>query len=155
MFIDERSVERATSDDLVTASEVGWFAARQPGLLRFLEDRLGLRTDGMGVAVDLCWRIVTAFEYQLGAPMNRLRTYDLEVAEEEVVAESRGRLELANGCAHRQPELCQWLARRLNELPVPLSKDIFDDVVLATFSCVSAADRCFAEMQRVDRAEVS
>jgi hypothetical protein len=155
MFIDGRMVEQATSDDCVTPSELGWFATRQPGLLRFLEDRLGAGTEPMGIAVDLCWRIVTAFEHHGGAPIPRLKTIALEVAEEEVVKESRGRLQLANGCAHRQPELCSWLAERLNSLPHPLDRDAFDDLVLATFACISATDHCFEALMRGDRAIMS
>jgi hypothetical protein len=98
--------------------------------------------------VDLCWCIVSSFEQHFGLPAQRLRTRELEIAEEQVVEEARGRLELATGCAHRQPELCDWLASSLRQIDIPLSSDSFDDLVLATFACVLAADRAYEEAVR-------
>jgi hypothetical protein len=141
MRVNERVVSDSMSDDVVQPSDVGWFAAKQPGLLRFLEDRLGGEADALALAVNLCWRIVAAFEEQRGLPLGRLEASELERAEVEVVAESRGQLELANGCAHRQPELCRWLEAALAAPLLPIDRVVLDQVALSAAACISACDR--------------
>ena len=65
MHIDERTVGDTMSATPPDASKVGWFAARQPGIVRFFEQRL-LRPDGdaFGVALEAAWRIYRVFEYR-------------------------------------------------------------------------------------------
>lgn len=131
----------ARNGDVEQASEVGWFAARQPGLIRFIEARLGHSGDAMSMAVDMCWRVTSAFERQLGLPLPRLSNTELELAEVEVVRESQGNLALANGCAHRQPELCRWLEEMMTSPSLPIDNDLLDQVALATAATISACDR--------------
>lgn len=131
----------ARNGDLEQASEVGWFAARQPGLIRFIEDRVGHSGDAMAMSVDMCWRVASAFERQRGLPLPRLRHQDLEQAEIEVVSESQGGLALANGCAHRQPELCRWLEEMMANPCLPIDNRLLDQVALLTATTISACDR--------------
>ena len=131
----------ARNGDVEQASEVGWFAARQPGLIRFIEDRVGHSGDAMAMSVDMCWRVASAFERQRGLPLPRLRNADLERAEVEVVSESQGGLALANGCAHRQPELCRWLEEMMANPSLPIDNQLLDQVALLTAATISACDR--------------
>ena len=141
MLIDERTVALSMCEDPMQGSEVAWFAARQPGILRFVEDRLAGTDDAIAMAVDLCWRIVAAFELKRGLPLPRLRTSELEQAEQEVVAESQGGLTLANGCAHRQPDLCTWLEAMLATPVLPLDHMALDQIGLIAVATISACDR--------------
>lgn len=145
MVIDERSVALAQDRDLAQASEVGWFAARQPGLLRFIEDRLSCNGDAMAMAVDMCWRVASAFERQGGLPLPRIHSLELECAELEVVRESQGGQALANGCAHRQPELCRWLEGMMASPALPIENVILDQIALITAATISACDRAHTE----------
>ena len=131
----------ARNGDVEQASEVGWFAARQPGLIRFLEDRVGHDGDAMAMSVDMCWRVASAFERQRGLPLPRLRNSDLTQAEVEVVSESQGAIGLANGCAHRQPELCRWLEETMADPGLPIDNALLDQVALVTAATISACDR--------------
>ncbi len=144
MVIEERTVAMARNEDLEQASEVGWFAARQPGLIRFIEDRVGHNGDAMAMSVDMCWRVASAFERQLGLPLPRLRHAELEQAEIEVVSESQGPLGLARGCAHRQPELCRWLEEMMANPSLPIDSALLDQVALVTAATISACDRAQA-----------
>ncbi|MCP4446902.1 MAG: hypothetical protein GY811_16365 [Myxococcales bacterium] len=141
MLVDERTVALSTSDDMATASDVGWFAAKQPGLLRFVEDRVGQDGDATAMAVDLCWKVVAAFEHKRGLPMPRIHVAELELAEEEVVRESQGGLDFANGCAHRQPDLCRWLEAEMTAPILPVMPELQDQIALAVASTISACDR--------------
>lgn len=144
MLIDERTLALTENGDVEQASEVGWFAARQPGLLRFLEDRLGQNGDAMAMAVDMCWRVTSAFERQRGLPLPRIHAEELERAEVEVVRESQGDLALANGCAHRQPELCRWLEAMIANPVLPIENVFLDQIALVTAATISACDRAHA-----------
>jgi hypothetical protein len=141
MVIEERTVALGRDGEQEQASEVGWFAARQPGLIRFIEDRLGHSGDAMAMAVDMCWRVASAFERQRGMPLPRIRNGELEQAEVEVVRESQGSLPLANGCAHRQPELCRWLEEMMVAPSLPIDNNLLDQVALVTAATISACDR--------------
>jgi hypothetical protein len=141
MLVDERTVALAVTDDMAMASEVGWFAAKQPGLLRFVEDRVGHDGDATAMAVDLCWRVVAAFERKRGLPMPRLATCELERAEEEVTLEAQGDLDLATGCAHRQPDLCRWLEVSMSAPLLPVEPAVHDQVALLVAATISACDR--------------
>ncbi len=140
MQVDERTVALAVRDDIAMASEVGWFAAKQPGLLRFIENRVGTDGDATAMAVELCWRVVAAFERQRGLPMPRLDASELERAEDEVVRESRGELSLATGVAYRQPALCSWLELASRRPRLPVTPQLRDRVAVVTAATISACD---------------
>lgn len=144
MLIHAQSIHLSDDNDALRASEVGWFAAKQPGLLRFIEDRHG-DGDALACAVDLSWRIVAAFEHQSGLPLARLDAAVLEEHLESVVRESRGELELvATGCAYRQPELCQWLASALREVLV-LAAAEHATLAATCLAVISACDECYSQ----------
>jgi hypothetical protein len=118
--------------------DVGWFAARQPGIIRFLESRLGTGTDACGVALDAAWRICAAFEARDGVPPGRLTEPLLERAETEAYAETP---EFASfGWASRQPTLCAWIASHLLDPPLPLAGRELRSVGLSLAAIVYALD---------------
>ncbi len=155
MLVDERTVALSANDDIAAASEVGWFAAKQPGLLRFVEDRVGHDGDATAMAVDLCWRVVAAFEHKRGLPMPRIHASELEFAEEEVVRESQGGLDLANGCAHRQPDLCRWLEAAMATPLLPVESVLQDQIALVVAATISACDRAHHPVPNEIGGEVS
>lgn len=123
------------------ATEVGWFAARQPGIVRFLEERL-LRGDGdsFGVALEAACRICAVFETRDGVPPPRVARSLLERAEVAVLAEARHAGAYADGCAARQPELCRWLAGYVADPPVPLTRSESAEVGCVLASLIYALD---------------
>lgn len=139
MVIDERSLA-LTLEFTSDASEVGWFASRQPGLIRFLEDRLGDSEDGLAFALDLCWRILKVFNSFRAAPVPRIECIALERAEINVVRESQGELLYATGCAHRQPELCHWLESEIANSVLPITAQVLERVAMAVAATISVCD---------------
>ena len=121
MEISERGLGATLASAEVGAREVGWFAVRQPGIVRFLEERL-LAPDGDAFAVGLeaAWRIWAVFQARDGVPPARIEHSLLERAEQAVIAETRV-WALADGCALRQPGLCRWLAHLTDDPPLPLT----------------------------------
>ena len=120
MHVGERVV--ATSVDIETA-DIGWFAARQPAVVRFLEDRLASTVhdadrDAFVVALDAARAIEGMFERAHGVPPPRVTQSLLERAEEAVLREARTH---ALGIAARQPALAAWVGGLLAEPPVPLA----------------------------------
>ncbi len=120
MLVDQRKLNEVTQT-APDVTEIGWFAARQPGILWFLETRLGVDTDGFAVALDGAWRICSAFERTLGIHPARLRQHELEQAERHVLRPTR---ELAEtGWARRQPELCEWISQYVHQSPWLANQD--------------------------------
>jgi hypothetical protein len=120
MHVGERVVAALSAPE---TPEIGWFAARQPAVVRFLEDRLAgtaneADRDAFTVALDAARTIGSMFEQQHGVPPARVQQAQLERAEEAVVGEVRGP---GFGIATRQPALANWLAGLLAEPPVPLT----------------------------------
>ncbi len=122
MDISERSVEDAVARVQPAATDVGWFAARQPGVVRFLEERL-LTSDGdaFAVALEASWRICALFHERNGLPPPRVTRSLLERAESAVLSEARADSHHADGCAQRQPAICSWLEGYIGDPPVPLT----------------------------------
>ncbi len=118
MLVGEHDLAMAPVPD---AGAVGWFAARQPGVVRFLEERLLVGDgDAFGVALETAWRICTAFEVRGRVPPPRVPRSLLERAEAAVLREARHPGSNSDGCAVRQPALCAWLAELIEAPPVPL-----------------------------------
>ncbi len=137
MELDSRTVNRIMSSP-PRVDDVGWFAARQPGIIQFLESRLGTGTDACGVALDAAWRICAAFEARDGVPPGRVKADALERAEKEAYAETP---ELASfGWAARQPALCGWIASQLMDPPLPLASRELRSVGLSLAAIVYAVD---------------
>lgn len=97
---------------------IAWFVARQPGVVRFLENRL--QGDALAVALHGVRVIETAFEKNDGAPPPRLIRPLLERAEATVRDEANSRTAVRDGCAARQPALVTWLSGFVMDPPVPL-----------------------------------
>ena len=118
MHVSERDVVAGSPPE---ATDVGWFAARQPGIVRFLEDRLLVGDgDAFGVALDASWRVCAAFEARDGVPPPRVARSLLDRADGAARREAGHAGAFADGCAQRQPALCGWLIGLLGDPPVPL-----------------------------------
>jgi len=135
--IDERTVVEATSIPLPTA-QVGWFAARQPAVLRFLDERLGVDTDLYALGLESAWRLCWVFEYRDGAAPNRLSGGQIERAEEAVLAAVTSAD--PRRAVFRQPSLCAWIERLLMDPPVLLTKRESRTLGLALVTLVFALD---------------
>jgi hypothetical protein len=139
MHVGERVVAALSAPE---ATEIGWFAARQPAVVRFLEDRLAgtandADRDAFMVALDAARTIGSMFEQQHGVPPARVQQARLEQAEEAVVGEVRGP---GFGVATRQPALASWLAGLLAEPPVPLTLAEIRSVGTALAAIIYALD---------------
>jgi hypothetical protein len=137
MHVDERVVGTtgpAGGDD------VGWFAARQPGMIGFLEQRLGSGRgpdrDAFAVALEAARFIGATFQRQLGMLPPRVPRALLDRAEQALA----GAGEPADGCAARQPALTAWVAQLVASPPVPLGRDEARAVGLALAAIIYALD---------------
>lgn len=143
MHVGERVVAASV---VFEAPDIGWFAARQPAVVRFLEDRLASRLHGadraafgaFAVALDAARAINGMFERQHGVPPPRVTQSLLEMAEEAVTGEARTG---AVGIAARQPALAAWVAGLLAEPPVLLAADELRTVGAALAAVVYALDQ--------------
>jgi len=117
--------------------DAAWFAARQPGVVKYLEGRLG-RDDMMGVALMAAFAIHGAFERTLGLPPPRVPSSALEWAEGTVIAEAR---EGAPAFVVRQQALASFIAGVVAAPPVPLAEDEAGRLGLVLASIVHAFDR--------------
>lgn len=136
MHIDERDLADSAAG-FETDHDAAWYAARQPGVLRFVEDRLS--GDALAVALVASWQIMAAFHARIGVWPERLDHALLERAEEAALRETR-REAPETGCAARQPVLVAWIAELLADPPVPLDLDERRDVGLLLMSVVYALD---------------
>lgn len=140
MHVGERVVAASA---VLEAPDIGWFAARQPAVVRFLEDRLassahGADRDAFGVALDAARAIEGMFERQHGVPPPRVTQSLLELAEEAVMCEARTD---TVGIAARQPALAVWVGDLLAEPPVPLAADEVRNVGTALAAIIYALDQ--------------
>jgi hypothetical protein len=145
MHVGERVVAASAALEVLDPGDIGWFVARQPGVVRFLEDRLasahGLNRAAFGafaVALDAARAIHGMFERQHGVPPPRVTQSLLERAEEAVIGEARTR---AVGIAARQPALAAWVAELLAEPPVLLAPDELGAVGTALAAVIYALDQ--------------
>lgn len=139
MHVGERVVATWTG---LQAADIGWFAAHQPAVVRYLEDRLGEAWQGgngeaLGVALDAARAITGMFERQHGVPPPRVTQALIERAEEAVIRDARG---AAPGVAGRQPALAAWVAGLLAEPPVPLDAGEIRGVGTALAAVIYALD---------------
>lgn len=139
MHVGERVVATWTG---VEAADIGWFAARQPAVVRYLEDRLGDaghgdRTEALGVALDAARAITGMFERQHGVPPPRVSQALIERAEEAVIRDAH---DAAPGVAGRQPALAAWMAGLLAAPPVPLDPDEIRGVGTVLAAVIYALD---------------
>lgn len=140
MEISERGLGETLAGAEVGAHELGWFAVRQPGIVRFLEERL-MADDGDAFAVGLeaAWRIWALFQARDGVPPARVVRSLLERAERAIMGEARAGV-LADGCALRQPGLCRWLAQLIADPPLPLTAGEAGEVGTVLAAVIYALD---------------
>jgi hypothetical protein len=119
--------------------DAAWFAARQPGVVKYLESRLG-HGDTMGVALMAAFAIHAAFERSLGVPPPRVPSSALEWAEGCVLAEAQAEAG-EPAFVTRQQALASYVAGVVAAPPVPLSDDDAGRLALTLASVVSAFDR--------------
>ena len=138
MQVAERAVREAVHkvDAEPSTGDAAWFAARQPGIIKYLETRCG-RDDGMGVALLAALAIHTAFERALGVSPPRVASSALERAERSVVAETHGG---RPGFAARQEALTDFVAGVIAAPPVPLSDDETTRLAVVLATVVQALD---------------
>jgi hypothetical protein len=129
----EHRMERTESVEPADAETIGWFAARQPAVVRFLEDHLW-RPDGDAFAVGLdaacrLFRVCAATE---GAPSPRLGRAAL----------ATGLASMAEGAAGspRVRELLAWVDGHLDDPPIPLTTRELAEVTLGLHALVFAID---------------
>ena len=103
-------------------AEIGWFVARQPGIVGFLERVLG-PTDPFAVALEGGYRLCQEMERRTGVPPARVTGSLLERA--HAAAQSEARASGApgpDGVAVRQPELTAWVVDFVAFAAIPLTE---------------------------------
>lgn len=138
MEVLERTVKEAVHkvEAEPGTGDAAWFAARQPGVIKYLELRCG-RDESMGVALMTALAIHLAFERALGSAPPRLLSSALERAEEDVVRETRG-----GGASFvaRQGALAGFVAGVVATPPVPLTDEEAGRLAVVLATVVHAFD---------------
>ena len=139
MEVEERALTEALHrvDAEPGTGDAAWFAARQPGVIKYLEDRLG-RDDTMGLALMAAFAIHAAIEKTLGVPPPRVPSSAFERAEDTVAAEARAG---APTFVARQQALTAFIAGVVAAPPVPLADDVAGRLGLVLAAIVQAFDR--------------
>jgi len=137
-------VEERVVASVVTSPppDVGWFLARQPGIVRYLEARCGEGSDTLGVALHCAALMHAAYEVSLGVPPRRVPSQLLERAEAAVVSECDA--PVSPGFVARQPALAQWVAGVVSSPPVPLREDEVSCLGLSLAAVIYALDEVAA-----------
>jgi hypothetical protein len=116
--------------------DAAWFAVRQPGVIKYLENRCG-RDDSMGVALMASFAIHCAFERELGVAPPRVPSFALERVEDRVAADP-GLL------VRRQHALAEFIAGVVAAPPVPLADHEATRLALVLATVVQAFDEAVA-----------
>jgi hypothetical protein len=131
----EPRTERTVPAD---AETIGWFAARQPAVVRFLEDHLW-RPDGDAFAVGLdaacrLFRVVAATEGTAPPRLGR-------------AALATGLASMAEGATgtRRARELLAWVDGHLDDPPIPLTTRELAEVTLGLYALAYAIDAVLGE----------
>ena len=146
MLVEERIVDEVVRGSAALpgvadeSSELSWFAARQPGILRYLTSRCGEDSDAMGVALYFACAIERAFHSSRGVPAPRVMSTLLPRAESAFRAEATTRGRPGGGLADRQPALAQLIADVVDGPPVPLTEFEATRVGVALAAIVYALD---------------
>jgi hypothetical protein len=122
-------IVRSVAADLTAldADDAGWFAVRQPGILRYLEARC--HDDLLGVALAGSMAIHRMYERALGrAP--RLGSHEVEHAEQALLA---GDSQLT-----RQPAVGSFIAQLVMSPPIMLTLGDVDRLGLVLVSVMGA-----------------
>ncbi len=75
MEVDERLIHEAAGTGRAPGGQVGaaWFAARQPGIVAYLENRCGIGSDALAVALSGAIAVHDDYHGALGTPPPRVR----------------------------------------------------------------------------------
>jgi hypothetical protein len=128
MLVEERLVNEVVQaiQDLPAViddtSDVSWFAARQPGIVRYLADRCGDDSDALAVALHYACAIEKAFRSARDALPPRVPSSLLGGAEAAFLEESSTRVRPGQGLADRQPALCRLIHEVVDNPPLLLSE---------------------------------
>jgi hypothetical protein len=122
------------------ASDVSWFAARQPGILRYLTARCGEDSDAMAVALYYACAVEKAYHGTRGLAPPRVPGSLLPRAEEAFLSEASSRGRVGGGLADRQPALAKMIADVVDGPPVPLTEYEATRVGIALAAVVYALD---------------
>ena len=136
MELDARTVA-STMASRPDVAAVGWFVARQPGIVGYLEARCGAGSDALGFALDAAWRLCEAFHHVLGVPPGRVARVDLELAQRAVIDDAG---HPGTGLGARQPELFRWLAEEIADPRAPVGPGDRARVGTALASVIYALD---------------
>lgn len=135
MPINERILSHV---DAWSSSGTGWFAARQPGIVRFFSDRLS--GDALALGLACARQISLAFEHCERAGREVLASADLEEAEVAAYHEAHNRV-LRGMYAERQAALIHWIAELMADPPVPLDRKERRDVGMALVAVTYAYEQ--------------
>jgi len=140
-MVDDAVREVGVPEDAESAT-VSWFAARQPGIVRYLAQRCGEHSDAMGVALFYGCAVHRAYEAALGMPPPRVLGSLLERAEHAFTSEALAPTGpgVADGLAARQPWLAQLVATVVDAPPVPLDEREATRVGVALAAVIYALD---------------
>jgi len=120
------------------AFDPGWFAARQPGIMKYLEATCGAGTDAYGVGLDAALAIHAAYERTLGVPPPRVQSSLLARAEKAIAVEAHARA--GDGLIGRQPAVSEFVAAVVANPPVPLTGDEATRLGLSLLAVAYALD---------------
>jgi hypothetical protein len=142
MHVDGALVEQAAEELVAGGADPAWFAARQPGIVKYLERVLGGGTELCGVALASSLAICSAYEKALGVPPARVRSSLLGRAEKAILFEARSAAVAMppDGLVARQPAICEFVASVVAAPPVPLDADDAGKLGLALMAVAYALD---------------
>lgn len=129
-------------EPLGESPDTQWFTARQPGIVRFLCERL--QGDALALGLSASCRISLAFQGSTGRPAESVSSVWLARAEEQVCRRKHGQEDASQSgddLPERHPALVAWIASLLDDPPVPLCRDEKRDVGMALLTVAHAFDR--------------
>jgi hypothetical protein len=115
-----------------------WFAARQPGIMKYLETSCGSGTDALGVGLAAALAIHAAYERTLGVPPPRVQSSLLSRAEKAVTSEAI--FSAGEGLVDRQPAVSEFVAGVVANPPVPLGPEEATRLGLSLLAIAYALD---------------
>jgi hypothetical protein len=119
-----------------------WFAARQPGIVRFLSERL--QGDALALGLFAACRISLAFQGTSGRPNERITSASLAQSEERMCRRKHAHDDASSrddDLPGRHPALIAWIAALLDDPPVPLAREEQREVGMSLLSVAHAFDR--------------
>jgi hypothetical protein len=139
MEIEERVIKQAMRATTLSedGSEALWFAARQPGIVKYLESRC-VDQDALGVSILATLTMYDAIVRTLGKAPPRLASQAIERAEARVIAEVQ--LGGPSRFARRQPSLAAFIADFLSSPPVPIGEVELNRLAVVLATMVDALD---------------